>query len=115
MPALLRFRPSAAVAASVLREIFAPLRTPLAFRLWDGTEVRLGQGEPTCAVVIHQAGTFTDLMRDPSPRHFAEAYASNAIDIQGDLFAAMHVADEVESIKITFSQRLRILRSLWTS
>ena len=54
-------------------------------------------------------------MSDPSPRHFAEAYASNAIDIQGDLFAAMHVANEVESIKVTFGQRLRILRSLWAS
>jgi hypothetical protein len=81
MPALLRLRPSAAVAASVLREVFAPLRTPLAFRL--------------C--------------------HFAEAYASSAIDIEGDLFAAMHVANEVESIKVGFGQRLRILRSLWHS
>ncbi len=115
MPALLRLRPSPVVAASVLREVFAPLRSPLAFRLWDGSEVRLGEGDPTCAVVIHQAETFTDLMRDPSPRHFAEAYASNAIDIEGDLFAAMHVADEVEHIKITLGQRLRILRSLWAS
>ena len=115
MSALFRLRPSSAVATSVLREVFAPLRTPLAFRLWDGSEVHVGQGEPTCVVVIHQAETFTDLMRDPSPRHFAEAYASNAIDIQGDLFAAMHVANEVESIKVTFGQRLRILRSLWAS
>ena len=52
MPALLRLRPSASTAASILREVFAPLRRPLAFRLWDGTEVRLGQGEPTCTVVV---------------------------------------------------------------
>jgi cyclopropane-fatty-acyl-phospholipid synthase len=115
MPALLRLRPSATVAASVLREVFAPLRSPLAFRLWDGSEVRLGQGEPACVVVIHRPETFSELMRDPSPGHFAEAYASSAIDIEGDLFAAMHVANEVETIRVTFGQRLRILRSLWMS
>jgi hypothetical protein len=108
-------RPSATAAASVLREVFAPLRTPLAFRLWDGTTVRLGQGEPACVVVIPQAETFTDLMRDPSPGHFAEAYASSAIDLEGDLFAVMRVANEVETIKLTLGQRLRILRSLWAS
>jgi cyclopropane-fatty-acyl-phospholipid synthase len=115
MPALLRLRPSASVAASTLREVFASLRSPLAFRLWDGSEVRLGQGEPACTVVIHQPEIFADLMRDPSPGHFAEAYASSAIDIEGDLFAAMHVANEVEGIKVTLGQRLRILRSLWRS
>jgi hypothetical protein len=114
MPALLRLRPSAPVAASILREVFAPLRSPLAFRLWDGTEVRLGHGEPPCTVVVRSSETFADLMRDPSPGHFAEAYANDAIDIQGDLFAAMHVANEVEEIKLTLGQRLRILRSLWS-
>lgn len=115
MPALLRLRPSAPVAASILREVFASLRTPLAFRLWEGTEVRLGQGEPACTVVVHRAETFAELMRDPSPGHFAEAYATSAIDIDGDLFAAMRVADEVEAIKVTLGQRLRILRSLWSA
>lgn len=113
MSALFRLRPSAPTAASILREVFAPLRRPLAFRLWDGTEVRLGQGEPPCTVVVRSSEAFVGLMRDPSPGHFAEAYASDAIDIQGDLFDAMYVANEVEQIKLTVGQRLRILRSLW--
>ncbi|HKZ07144.1 MAG TPA: hypothetical protein VJU81_16895 [Methylomirabilota bacterium] len=115
MSALLRLRPSASTAAATLREVFAPLRRPLAFRLWDGTEVRLGQGEPPCTVVVRSSETFVALMRDPSPGHFAEAYAADAIDIQGDLFAAMLVANEVEEIKLTLGQRLRLLRSLWAS
>ena len=115
MPSLLRPRPSARVAASILGEVFKGLQHPLAFRLWDGTEVRLGQGEPACSVVIHAPETFIALIRDPSPGHFAEAYAANDIDIQGDLFDAMRVANEVEEIKVTPGQRLRILLSLWKS
>jgi hypothetical protein len=113
MPSLLRPRPNSRIAASVLGEVFKELRHPLAFRLWDGTEVRLGEGEPACVVVIHAPETFTALIRDPSPGHFAEAYASNAIDIQGNLFDAMRVANEVEEIKVTTGQRLRILLALW--
>ena len=115
MLSLLRLRPSARVAASILGEVFAGLRHPLAFRLGDGTEVRLGRGEPACHVVIQEPEAFTALIRDPSPGHFAEAYASNAIDIQGDLFDAMRVANEVEEIKVTVGQRLRILLSLLKS
>ncbi len=115
MPSLVRLRPNARVAASILGEVFKGLRHPLAFRLWDGTEVRLGRGEPACRVVIQAPEAFTALIRDPSPGHFAEAYASNQIDIQGDLFDAMRVANEVEEIKVTPGQRLRILLSLWKS
>ena len=115
MPSLLRPRPSARVAASSLGQVFKGLRHALACRVWAGTEVRLGQGEPACFVVVHSPETFVSLMRDPSPGHFAEAYASNAIDIQGDLFDAMRVANEVEEIKVPTGQRLRILLSLWKS
>jgi predicted lipid carrier protein YhbT len=35
-----------------------------------------------------------------------------AIDIDGDLFAAMHVANALEAIRIPLAQRLRLLLSL---
>ena len=112
MPALLRLRPSAPVAASILEEVFASLRTPLAFRLWEGTEVRLGRGEPACTVVVHQAETFAGLMRDPSPGHFAEAYVSGAIDLEGDLYKTMHVANAIEGLELSARERLRIATAM---
>ena len=36
----------------------------------------------------------------------------SAIDIEGDLFAAMHVANALESLRLPLAQRLRLLLSI---
>jgi len=106
-------RPTPARAAAVLREVFSGLPGAFAFRLWDGTEVKLGTGEPVGTAVIKSADAFVRLIRDPSPYNFAEAYVESAIDLEGDLFATMDVANAVEGIQLTKLQRLRLFCSLW--
>jgi cyclopropane-fatty-acyl-phospholipid synthase len=75
--------------------------------------VNLGEGTPVCTAVIGHQDTFLRLMRDPSPLNFAEAYVEGALDIEGDLFAAMDVANAIEDIRISWSDRLKLLVSLW--
>jgi hypothetical protein len=99
-------------AGDVLRQVFATVQSDFAFRLWDGTIVPLGAGPPAFTVVIHAPGTFLKLMRDPTPLAFGEAYVASAIDIEGDLFAAMHVATALENLRLPLAQRLRLLLSI---
>ncbi len=106
-------RPSPARAAGILREVFGHIPGAFGFRLWDGQEVRLGSDRPVCTAVIKTPETFVRLMRDPSPYNFAEAYVESAIDLEGDLFAAMDVANAVEQIRLSPMQKVRILLSLW--
>jgi len=106
-------RPSAHRAASILRDVFGRIPTPFAFRLWDGQELRIGAGEPVCTVVVKSPEIFVELIRDPTPNAFAEAYVGSAIDLEGDLFAAMTVANSVEELRLSRAQKLRILLSLW--
>jgi len=108
-------RPGPARAASILRQIFGPLATGFAFRLWDGTSVPFGDGTPRFTVVVRAASTFARLIRQPTPLTFAEAFVEGAIDIEGDLFAAMDVANAIEDLKLPLVLRLRILRSLWAA
>jgi len=100
-------------AAGILRKVFGHLPTGFAFRLWDGTLVSLGDGAPVCTAVVRQPATFVRLMRDPSPLSFAEAYVEGALDIEGDLFAAMKVADAMEVVRLSLPDRLRIFVELW--
>jgi len=100
-------------AAEILRRVFARVPTGFAFRLWDGTLVSLGHGAPVCTAVVREPATFLRLMRDPSPLNFAEAYVEGALDIEGDLFAGMKVADAMEEIRLSTADRLRLLVSLW--
>ena len=113
MIGLLTPRPSPPRAAAALRRVFGHIQAPFAFRLWNGEEVRCGHGEPACTAVIKTPETFMRLMRNPTPYTFAEAYVESAIDLEGDLFAAMEVANIVEEIRLTPMQKLRILVSFW--
>ena len=113
MRELLTPRPTPSRAAAILREVFAGIPAAFAFRLWDGTEVRLGSGTPVSTAVIKSPETFVRLMRDPSPGNFAEAYVASDIDLEGDLFATMDVANAVEEIELSGPQKLRLLFSMW--
>jgi hypothetical protein len=106
-------RPSPAAAARVLRDVFGHIDRAFAFRLWDGREVRLGPSEPVCVAVIKTPETFMRLMRDPTPGNFAEAYVERAIDLEGDLYSAMEVANAVEGIHLSPLRKLRLILSLW--
>jgi cyclopropane-fatty-acyl-phospholipid synthase len=106
-------RVSSRRAAEVLQRVFGHVPTPFAFRLWDGTLVTLGQGTPVVTIRVHAPDTFLRLIRDPSPLNFAEAYVQSAIDLDGDLFKAMSVANAVEEIHLSLGDRLRILATLW--
>jgi len=105
--------PTPARAAAILREVFGRLPGALAFRLWDGQEVRLGTGTPVVTAVIKSPETFLSLIRDPSPYNFAESYVQSRLDLEGDLFQAMDVANAVEGIQVTPMQKVRIFLSLW--
>jgi len=99
-------------AAAVLVSVFGGVVAPFAFRLWDGREVAVGRGQPPFTVVIKAPETFLRLLRSPTPLTFAEAYVESAIDIEGDLFAAMRVADVIESLHLPLPRRLALLASL---
>jgi cyclopropane-fatty-acyl-phospholipid synthase len=104
---------SARRAAGILRQVFERIPTGFAFRLWDGTSVEVGHGAPVVTAVIREPATFIRLVRDPSPLNFAEAYVEGALDIEGDLFAGMKVADAMEDIRLSTVDRLRLVVSLW--
>jgi hypothetical protein len=113
MLAFLAPTPTPARAAAILRQIFGGLSASVACRLWDGQEVRVGPGAPVCTAVIKSPQIFLDLIRDPSPYNFAEAYVQSRLDLEGDLFQAMDVANAVEGVRVTPLQKLKILLSLW--
>jgi cyclopropane-fatty-acyl-phospholipid synthase len=113
MTARLLPNPTPARAAAVVGEIFGNIQAPVAFRLWDGSEVRLSGDKALSTVVIKSPETFLDLIQDPTPYNFAEAYVSGTVDFEGDIFAVMPVANEMEELRVSVLQKLRLLLSLW--
>jgi len=112
MLAFLAPTPTPGRAAAILRDIFGGLPRrcvpPLGRAGGPG-----GAGVPVCTAVIKSPQIFLDLIRDPSPYNFAEAYVHSRLDFEGDLFQAMDVANAVETVKVTPMRKLKIILSLW--
>jgi cyclopropane-fatty-acyl-phospholipid synthase len=106
-------RVSSRRAADILQRVFGRVATGFAFRLWDGTLVPLGGTAAVCTAVVHRPETFIRLVQDPTPLNFAEAYVDGAIDLEGDLFAAMSVADAMDEFHVSLGARLYIFLALW--
>jgi len=100
------------VAERILRRVFAAVRTPIRFQLWDGTVVRVGPGESGFAIVFRSPDVFRRILRDPTPLRFGEAYIAGEIDIEGDILDAMGVADDIEHMRVPLPARLAALADL---
>lgn len=105
--------PTPARAAAILRSVFGRLQAPVAFRLWDRSEVRLSGDQAVTTIVIKSPETFLSLMKDPTPYAFAEAYVNGAVDFEGTIFEVMPVANDLEELRVPVLQKLRLLLSLW--
>jgi len=103
----------AAVAAGLLRRVFASLEAPLTFRLWDGTTACVGRtGESGFALVFRSRGAFRRIVRRPTSLRFGEAYIGGEVDIEGDIFAAMRAASAIERLRVPLGTRLAVLAGL---
>lgn len=104
---------SAAAARGLLQRVFAPLATPLVFRLWDGSIARVGApGESPFTVVVRSPAVFRRVLRHPTPLAFGEAFIGGDIDLEGDLFAAMRAANEIGRLRVPLGTRLAVLLGL---
>jgi hypothetical protein len=99
-------------AARLLSRAFEPADLPLAFRLWDGTTVRVGRGDPAFALVFTSRRVFKRLLLRPTPLRFGEAFIGGDIDIEGDVFAAMEAAHRLEGMRWPVMTRVAMVVGL---
>jgi cyclopropane-fatty-acyl-phospholipid synthase len=105
--------PGTDAAVRLLRRVFAPLPTALVFRLWDGTTTRVGTpGDSAFTVVFRTPRVFRRILRRPTPLRFGEAYIAGELDIEGDMFAAMSVATDIEALRVPLGTKLAVLAGL---
>jgi hypothetical protein len=96
-------------ADRVLRRIFGSIKPGLRYRLWDGTESAIGKPDGSFTLVIRDRETFRQAFSTSNTRLLAEAFVDNRIEVEGDLFAAMRVANALEDIELSLTDKLGIL------
>lgn len=106
-------KPSAARAAEILKEIFAPMEDGFRIRLWDGSEVDVGKKIRGFTVHFLSLRVFKRLIYRPTTFNFAEAYIERELDFEGDLFETMEVANSMEYIDLSLWKRLVFGWQIW--
>jgi hypothetical protein len=94
-------------AEAVLQRIFGSTVPGVRYRLWDGSEGAVGEPDGTWTMVVRDREAFRSAFgRDT--RALGEAYIDNRIDVEGDLFAALRVANQLEDLSLGWMDQLGI-------
>ncbi len=101
-------------ASELLKCLFRGVDRSVALRLWDGTTLRLGkaatgESEPRFTLVCRNPGVVRSMVLGRDPLRLAEAFFRGDLDIEGDFFAALSLKDRLDSIRLSFHDRLRAL------
>jgi hypothetical protein len=103
---------SSGAASLILRRMFGNVPFGFAVRLWDGTRVHLGPSGEPFTLVFRRRETFRALVLRPNTLRFAVAYTEGDLDVEGDFFEAMRLANQIEALHLGLRDRLAILRAL---
>ena len=103
-----------AAAASLLKRLFRTFEGNLAMQLWNGDPLRLGlaepgDGTPPFTLVIRNPGAISAMVLGFDRLRFAEAYFRGDVDIEGDFFSALGLKDHLDSIRLSWRDRLAVL------
>lgn len=103
-----------AVSLTLLARLFRNVNRNLSLRLWNGAIVRVGPAvdmatKSTFELVFHGPLVVRSMILGQDPLRIAEAYFRGDMDIEGDFFAAVGLKDDLLSIRMSLSDRLRTL------
>ncbi|HEY8515140.1 MAG TPA: hypothetical protein VIS07_06490 [Candidatus Binatia bacterium] len=99
-------------AAGVLRRVFGGVKPGVRYRLWDGTEGQIGNPDGSFTLVIRDREAFRRAFSSNNTRLMAEAFIDNKIDVDGDLFEALRVANQLEDLRLGLLEKLAIYKDL---
>jgi cyclopropane-fatty-acyl-phospholipid synthase len=101
------------LARSLLERIFERVPRTVTVRLWKGPVFRVGAGsaaaDPAAGFVLcfRNPGAVCTLVLGRDPLRLADAYFRGDMDIEGDFFAALVLRDDLKSLELPLSERLR--------
>jgi len=95
-------------AERILRRVFRAAKPGLRWRLWDGSEGSVGTPDGTWTLVFRDPASFRALFGSKNSQVMGEAFIDDLIDVDGDLFAALRVANDLEDLEPSLLDKLAV-------
>jgi hypothetical protein len=99
-------------ARAVLERIFGQAEPGLRYRLWDGSEGTVGRPDGSFTLVIRDRETFRETFGSNDTKVMAEAFIDDRLDCDGDLFAALRVANQLEDLRLGWLDKIQLYMEL---
>jgi hypothetical protein len=99
-------------AGAVLQRIFGAVKPGLHYRLWDGSEGDVGHPDGSFTLLLCDRAAFREVFGAANTRMLAEAFVDSRIDVAGDLFAALRVANQLEELVLGWLDKIGIYLDL---
>ena len=96
-------------ARDMVRRLFRDYPGNLAVRLWDGNTLSFGTGAPDVCLSFRHPGPLRELVLFHDPMRLAEAYFRCAVDVEGNIYAALALKDHLQSLTLTTAEKLALL------
>ena len=95
-------------AKNIVNRLFRNFDGCLGVRLWDGSEVRVGAGQPAFTLIFRSAKAFQDLVLTRHPLSLIEAYFQGLIDVDGDLYSAFKLRQYLTTLNLSVLEKTMI-------
>lgn len=108
----LRGAPMAGLAPAIriVERLLHGFEVPLALRLWNGAVHALTTDKPHFTLVLRDPAWLRRLVMERSAVWLAHGYFSGRLDVEGDLYSALALKGHFESIRLSWRDKLALLR-----
>ena len=102
-----------APAIRIVERLLRGFDIPLALRLWNGAVHAPAQHTPLFTLVLRDPALLRRLVMRRNPVSLAHGYFSGLLDVEGDLYSALALKNHFQSIRLSWRDKLALLRDAW--
>ncbi len=100
--------PGIELARPVLDRLFRDFDESFRIRLWDGSEMHRGCGQPAFSLIFESAKSFQELVLSRDPLNLAESYLQGLIDVEGDFYHALRLRQHLVSLQLSLLEKAEL-------
>lgn len=94
------------IAQRILRLLFRDYPGAFAIRLWDGSQLCIGNAPAAFTLTLNRSWVLRDMILFRDPVRLAEAYFNGALEVEGDFNAVMNLRYHLESLRLSLQQKI---------
>jgi len=96
-------------AIDLLTVLFKNFRSDIRVRLWDGSELAVGNRCRAPTIYFKYPQVFASMLLSRNPLQLADSYFRGNIDIEGDIYEVLKIRHYFATLELAIDQKIRLI------